>query len=265
MSLISGSVQRTAHPLIDVLYLRGRFENSVVPTNRSRISAIAGGRVQDLVRVDAGEWAPQDHARRVPARFGGREAGGLEPPPDRRDVLDPDPVELHVLPIRHVRDVAPVRLARPRDRAELIGGEPAAVDPDPHHEELVLELLGLGAAGPLAGHALLPLRVEAPPAHPVAEILLADRAEAARREDPLDPLAHLERLGLLLDLLGGVQRFVIAERPLPLTRGRGDLCSVRAIGVPSRRWKGAASRRPVDLGSRALRPGEGVRGRLGPR
>jgi len=44
MSLISGSVQREAQPLIEVLYFRGRFENSVVPMKRSWISAITGAR-----------------------------------------------------------------------------------------------------------------------------------------------------------------------------------------------------------------------------
>ena len=174
-------------------------------------------------------------------------------------------MELDVLPVRHVGDVAAVRLARPGDRAELLGGETPAVDPDPQHEELVLELLGLGAPGSLAGHALLPLRVEAPPAHPVAEVLLADRAEAAGREDPLDPLAHLERLGLLLDLLGAVQRLVVAERPLALTSGAWG-SSVRCVpSVPSMREmcrRRRQTERPPRGGrwmlriERALRPGE---------
>ncbi len=68
-------------------------------------------------------------------------------------------MQLHVLTIRDVGEVAAVGLARPGDRAKLLGGEPSAVDPDPHHEELVLELIGLRTPGPLAGDALLPLGV----------------------------------------------------------------------------------------------------------
>jgi hypothetical protein len=72
-------------------------------------------------------------------------------------------VQLHVLAIGHVGDVAAEALTRPRDRPELVGGHRPAVDADAHHEELVLELLGLGAAGAVARHALRALRVQPPP------------------------------------------------------------------------------------------------------
>ena len=174
----------------------------------------------------------------------------LDPLEDRGDVLDADPVQLHVLPVGDVGDVAPEPLARPGDRAELVARQPAAVDADPHHEELVLELLGFGRARPLAGDALLALRVEAVPPHPRAEVLLADRAEPARREDPIDALAHVQAVVVLLDLLGRVERLVIAQPPLPLAalaggpRWRGGLCrSSRSISFAGENGK-AASRRP---------------------
>ncbi len=159
---------------------------------------------------------PEEHARRVAARLLRREPDGFDPLEDRGHVLDADPVQLHVLPVGDVGDVAPEPLARPRDRAELLARHPPAVDPDPHHEELVLELLGLGRARALARHALLALRVQAVPAHAGTQVLLADRAEPARREDPVDPLANVQAVVVLLDLLGGVERLVVAQPPLPL-------------------------------------------------
>jgi Predicted integral membrane protein (DUF2269) len=91
-----------------------------------------------------------------------------------------------------------------------------AVHPDPEHEVLVLELFGLGRSGPLPGDPLLPLRVEPPPAQPRAQILLPDRSEPSWCEDPVDPLADVQPVVFLLDLLGGVERLVIAEAPLAL-------------------------------------------------
>ena len=186
-----------------------------------RDRADVGGRVQHLVGRDAGERAAEEHARRVAARLLRREPDGVDPLEDRGHVLDADPVQLHVLPVGDVGDVAPEPLARPRDRAQLLARHAAAVDPDPHHEELVLELLGLGRAGALAGHALLALRVEAVPPQARTQVLLADRAEPARREDPVDPLADVQAVVVLLDLLGGVERLVVAQPPLPLASFAG--------------------------------------------
>ena len=139
-----------------------------------------GRGVDHLVGGDPRERAPQDHAWRVAAGFLRREAHAFQGLPDRGHVLDPDPVQLHVLTVGDVGDVTAVALAHPRDRPQLLGGHRPAVDPDPQHEELVLELLGFGAAGALARHALLALGVEPPPAEAAAQVLLADRAEPAR-------------------------------------------------------------------------------------
>ena len=67
------------------------------------------GAVDDLVGVNAGQRAAEHHARGVAAGLGGGQADRLERLPDGRDVLDPDPVQLDVLPVGDVGGVAAVR------------------------------------------------------------------------------------------------------------------------------------------------------------
>jgi hypothetical protein len=131
-------------------------------------------RVEHLVRRDTGKGAAQDHTWRVPARLLRGQPNRIEPFEDSRDVLDADPMELYVLSVRDVGDVTPEPFARPRDRAELVARHLAAVDPDAHHEELVLELFGLRRTGALARHALFALRVQAVPSQARTKVLLAD-------------------------------------------------------------------------------------------
>src|SRR3954466_1896694 len=211
--------------------------------------------VEHLVSRNARERAAEDHAGGIAARFSGREPGGLEALEDRGDVLDADPVELDVLTVRDIGDVAAVTLGCPGDRAELLGAHAATVDPDPHHEELVLELLRLRGAGPLARDVLPALRIQAPPSHPATQILLAARAEPAGSEDALDPLADVERLRLLLYLLGGVEGLVVAERPLPFASGARGSTGGRGVGHRPAREGAPATRppRPRPWGGRPLR------------
>jgi hypothetical protein len=99
--------------------------------------------VEDLVSGHAGHGGAQHHPRRVTAGLLRAEADALEPLPDRRDVLDADPVQLDVLPIGHVGRVAPVRGGHVRDRPQLGDRELPAVDAHAQHEVLVVELVGL--------------------------------------------------------------------------------------------------------------------------
>ena len=64
------------------------------------------------------------------------------------------------------------------------------------------------------------LGVEPPPAEPAAQVGRVDRGEAALGVDVLDPGPHVERVVVLLELLVGVQRLAVAERPLALTAAR---------------------------------------------
>ena len=76
------------------------------------------GRVDDLVGGDAGHRRAEDDARAVAAGLGGGQADGLQPAPDLRHVLDPDPVQLDVLPVGDVGGVAgEVRARSGRSRA----------------------------------------------------------------------------------------------------------------------------------------------------
>ena len=196
-----------------------------------RDRADVGRRVQHLVGGDPGERAPEEHARRVAARLLRREPDRLDPLEDGRHVLDADPVQLDVLAVGDVGDVASEPLARPRDRAQLLAREAPAVDADPHHEELVLQLLRLRRARAFSRNPLLALRVQPVPPQARTQVLLADRTEPARREDPVDPLAHVQAVVVLLDLLRGVERLVVAQPPLPLASFAGSRSRCRALSL----------------------------------
>ena len=117
----------------------------------------------------------------------------------------------------------------------------AAVDADPEHEELVLQLVRLQHGGAPAVDARLALGVEAPPAEPAAQVLRVDRGEAAVRVDGLDAGPDVERVVVLLDPLVGVERLAVAERPLTLTpwpARRSGRAGRRVLGT----GRGAADR-----------------------
>jgi len=109
--------------------------------------------VDQLLGVDPGEGAADHHPRGVAAGLLGGQAYRLDALPDPGHVLDADPVELDILAVGDVGDVASEPLAGPGHGAELLGGELPAGDPDPHHEELVFQLVGLGGGRGPAGDA----------------------------------------------------------------------------------------------------------------
>ena len=159
---------------------------------------------------------PRNAAGGVAAGLRGLQADGLEALPDRRDVLDADPVVLDVLPVGDVGGVAGEVGGDRAEDAQLLGAEQGAVDADAQHEVLVVELLRLQRAGLAAVEPGLALRVEAPPAEPAAQVAAVDGGEAALGVDVLDPRPHVERVVVLLGLLVRVQRLAVAERPLAL-------------------------------------------------
>src|SRR6185437_9790025 len=139
-----------------------------------------GGRVDDLIRVDAGHRAAEDVARDVAAGLDRGEADLVEALPDRGYVFDPDPVELDVLPVGDVGYVAAVLLGDATDRAQLGGAELAAGDAHPHHEVAVLELFVLEHGGLAARDAGPALGVQAPPAEAAAQVSRVDGLEPGR-------------------------------------------------------------------------------------
>ncbi|SKY31319.1 Uncharacterised protein [Mycobacteroides abscessus subsp. abscessus] len=206
-----------------------------------------GGRVEDLVDGLARQRGAEDDARAVAARLGGLEADALDALPDRRDVLDANPVVLDVLTVGQIGGVAGELGGDLAQRAELFDVERSGVAPDAHHEVAVFEDVDVLVAGPGAVVALRALRVEAPPAHPAAQILFVDRVEALLGVDVLDAGTHVERVVVLLDLLVGVQRLAIPELPLALraTLGRAGLASgavaVLRTGGAGRTFAGRAA------------------------
>ena len=234
---------------IAVLNLRGRFENSLVAdvALEDRVDRRAAGRSPrprrcrrpGEPRITRGV-SPHASVVSMPE--------ALEPLPDRRHVLDLDPVVLDVLPVGDVGGVAGVGLADLTERAQLLGGERAAVEADAEHEVAVVELLGLQHRGAAAVDAGPALGVEAPPAHPAAQVGGVDRVEPALAVDRLDPGADVQPVVVLLDALVRVERLAVAELPLAfaaLALGRSG---------PGRGWCGGGHvPLPPDRG-RALRP-----------
>ena len=173
-----------------------------------------GSGVEDLVERLPGERRAQDDAGAVAAGLGGLESDGLEPAEDLRDVADVDPVVLDVLAVGEISGVAAELGRELTDGAQLLGGQGATVAPHPEHEVLGLEDVDVVVTGPGAVVALGALGVETPPAHPAPQILLVDGVETLLGVDVLDPGPDVERVVVLLDLLVGVLRFAVAERPL---------------------------------------------------
>lgn len=171
-----------------------------------------------------------DHTRGVTAGLGRGQPDRLQAVPDLRDVLDTDPVQLDVLPVGDVRAAARELLGDLADHPQLLGGEASAVDPHPQHEVLVVQLLRLQDRGLAAVDPGLALGVEAPPAHPAAQVVGVDRVEAALRVDRLNACPHIETVVVLLELLVAVQRGVVPRGPLTLTAVTAHLAAGRCGG-----------------------------------
>ena len=190
------------------------------------------GRVEHLVERLAGQRRAQHHARAVAARLGGLQPDCGEPVPDLGDVLDADPVVLHVLAVADVGGVAAEFGRDLAENAQRARAQGAAVAAHPHHEVLGLEDVGVLVARPRAVVALLTLGVQAHPAHPAAQILLVDAVEALLRVDVDDAAAHVQRVVVLLELFVGVERLAVAERPLALAAWAfHGLCSGHMVGL----------------------------------
>ncbi len=189
------------------------------------------GRVEHLVPGHAGQRAAEDHPRGVAAGLGGVQADGLEPAPDLRHVLDPDPVQLDVLPVGDVGDVPAELGGDVRDRRELLAGQRPAVDPYAQHEVAVLELLRLQHRGPPPGDARGALGVEPEPAEPVAQVGRVDAVEPGVLVPVDDALLGVEAVVVPLDPFVLVERLTVAEGPLALAAlGRHGRVSFRGAG-----------------------------------
>ena len=223
------------------------------------------GGVEDLAGVDAGHRAAQDVAGHVAAGLQAGQADAVEPVPDLRHVLDPDPVELHVLPVGDVGQVPPVLLGDARHRAQLLRGELPARDADADHEELVLDLGVLQRPGLAPADPRAALGVQAPPAEPAAQVERVDRVETLVGVAGEDPLADVEPVVVFLELFGRVQRLEMAKRPLALAAmGPGwHGCFLLPQGAPRTRAVTHSTGRGLRFSGRRnrwrWRPGAGQR------
>jgi hypothetical protein len=218
------------------LELAGQVRVARIP-DEAALDLLQGRRpVDDLVLGDAGDGGAEERPRRVAARLGGAQSDGFESLPDRRDVLDADPVVLDVLPVGDVGGVPGVGGGDLAERAELLGPEKGAVGADPHHEELVVQLVRLQGGGLATVEAGRALGVEPQPAHPAAQVVGVDGGEATLGVDVLDARPHVQRVVVLLELLVGVQRLSVAECPLALSAlrpGPGGARGAARRAVPS--------------------------------
>ena len=193
--------------------------------------------VNDLGRVDSGQRAAQDHPRGVAARLHAGQAHRLQRLPDRRNVLDPDPVQLDVLPVGDVRGAPGVPARDIGNGGKLGVVQLPPVDPDPHHEVAVVQLFGLKQRRLAPVDAGPALRVQAVPAEPAAQVGRVDRVEAVLGVNVDDPLPHIEAVVVLLVHLVGIERLVVAQCPLALTAlaagaaGRGRAAGRRRYGL----------------------------------
>ena len=103
------------------------------------------------------------------------------------------------------------------------------------HEVLVVELVRLQHGGAAAVDAGPALGVQAPPAHPPAQVGRIDAGEAAMGVNGLDPGPDVEPVVVLLGALIGVERLAVAERPLTLAAGPARALRAR---VTWPRWAG---------------------------
>ena len=154
---------------------------------------------------------------RVAARLGAREAHLVEAPPDLGELVEPHPVDLDVLARRDLAepvglDVVVPPVAEVADHAgharELVGADPAARDPDPEHEPVLLAVV-------VDAHQAHPSDGE----HALARLDLGPGVDVVRLDRSLDGRADLGRS------LRPVEHLLIGHAFAP--------CRWLSLGVPS--------------------------------
>ena len=125
-------------------------------------------------------------------------------------------MQLNVLAVGEVRGVAGEQPGDFADDAQLFGGQCPSIDADPEHEVLVLELFRRQRGGSAAVDAGCALGVEPPPAEAASPIGRVDAGDTGMAVHLLDPLAHVEAVIVLFDLLVHIERLAVALGPLPL-------------------------------------------------
>jgi hypothetical protein len=157
------------------------------------------GGVEPLAGVDPGHRAAEQVADGVPAGLEAAQADPVQLVEDGGHVLDHDPVELDVLAVGDVGQVAAVAPGQLADGGQLVAGERAARDADAQHEVAVL------------GRAL---GVQPPPAEPDGEVVGVDGGQPLAGV-AVDAGPQVERVQGLLDLLVAVASVLSSHRWSP--------------------------------------------------
>src|SRR5919106_2395141 len=157
--------------------------------------------VDHLGSIHPRKGTSEDIPGSISACLGRGEADSLELAPYLGHVLDADPVELDVLAVGDIGEVAAESLRQAPDHRRLLARQLTSGDANAEHEVAV----GLG-----------PLGVEAVPAEAVAQVAGPDRAEALLGVAAFDPGPDVQAVVLALRLLGGVEGLPVAEGPLAL-------------------------------------------------
>jgi hypothetical protein len=170
------------------LELAGQVGELLGPSHAGLDGQQVRGGVEPLAGVDPGHRAAEHVADGVPAGLQAAQPDPVELVKDGGDVGDHDPVELDVLAVGDVGQVAAVGLGQAADGLQLVGRQRAPGDADAQHEMAVL------------GRAL---GVQAPPAEADVEVVGVDRGQALAGV-AVDAGAQVERVQRLLDLLVAV-------------------------------------------------------------
>ena len=179
-SLTSGATSWLGWPLIDGLELARQVGVLGVADVAALDLLERRGAVDDLVGGDAGDRGAEERrgaSRRRPPGCPGRRPRAAAQIAGTSSMR----IQWYCTFCRSVMSAVPrayVVLISPIARSCSVRAA-AAVDADPHHEVLVVELLGLQRAGLAAVEPRLALGVEAPPAEPAAQVAAVDGGEAA--------------------------------------------------------------------------------------
>ena len=127
-------------PLIAILNLRGRNENSGMQRRPLPDDFRPGPRILDLVRRNPGELVGRGIADAVAAGLDGVHFGGGQVVQNIRRILQPYPVELDVLAGGEMAVAAVIPPGDPRQGAHLVGTQQAIGNGDPQHVGMELQV-----------------------------------------------------------------------------------------------------------------------------
>ena len=177
------------------------------------------GRIDDLVLGDAGNRGDQEPPGRVPAALDGGQPHRLQAPPQLGHAVDLHPVELDVLPVGDVGGAASEVVGDRAEHPQLLAAQAPTVQAHPLHEVAVGQFGDVQLGSAAAVDPLLALGVETPPAETAVEIVGCDALVAAGTVDAHDPVAHRQRVPVLLEGLVVIERLAPVEGPLAVGTG----------------------------------------------